>query len=182
MSGRRLPGAATARLLLLAVLGGCGYSTGSLVPPEHRRVALPLFGNETFYRDLEVELTRQVARELASRPGFFIVPPEEADIVLAGTILDFQPRVLAEDDRDRTRESSATTQVRMEVRNARTGRVQASYVVTDRAEFNLLRGESLATATDESFFDLARKLVQRLEEGFPPARPAHAEANPEEAD
>lgn len=155
--------------LLLALLTGCGYSTGNLMRTEYRRVYLPMFQNETYFRDFEVSLTRQVQRELSSRPGIFIVPRDQADIVLAGTITDFRIRTLSEDDRDRVRESSALTRVRIEVRDARDQSLLQQYEVLDRAEAFLARGENLATATDESFFDLARKIVNGLEEQFPQA-------------
>lgn len=162
-------------LLLLALLplsaGGCGYTSGPLVRHGWRRVHVPIFQNETFYRDLEVELTAQVEKELASRPGISIAPLSDADIVLAGTITDFEQRVLSEDSANRVRESSAITHVRIEVRDARTGAVLHSYVVRDRAEFLAARGETLAGATTESFFDVARHVVDGLEEDFPHASP-----------
>jgi hypothetical protein len=157
-------------LVAVAIGSGCGYSTSGLIRPEYRRVYLPLFQNETFWRDLEVSLTRQVQRELASRPGIFIVSRSEADIVLDGTIVDFRQRVLSEDARDAVRESSAVTRVRMEVRVAGSGRLLESYDVSDQAEFFVDRDEDLDSATEEMFFDLARKIVIGLEESFPPAK------------
>jgi len=165
----RVAAAAIALLAALAPVGGCGYSAGSLTRRSERRVHLPLFENRTYYRDLEVELTRQVEKELASRPGISIVPRESADIVLAGTITDFEQRVLSEDSEDSVSESSAVTRVRLEVIDARTGTVQRQYAVRDRAEFLVARGESLASATSESFQDVARKIVDGLEGDFPRA-------------
>jgi hypothetical protein len=163
--------ALAAGALLAAVVPwtGCGYSAGSITRRTERRVHLPLFENQTWYRDLEVQLTRQVEKELASRPGISIVPLESADIVLAGTITDFEQRVLSEDSEDSVSESSAVTRVRLEVRDARTGTVQRQYAVRDRAEFLVARGESLASATSESFQDVARKIVDGLEGDFPRA-------------
>ncbi len=156
-------------------LGGCGYTAGSLVPREYSRVFLPLFENQTFFRDLEIALTQQVERELGSRPGVFIVSPEEADIVLRGTIEGFQQRVLSEDDRDRIRESSAVTTVRIEIQDARNPEnVLRTFRVVDRAEFFLARGENLASAQAESFFDIARRIVNELETEF--ARPSLTQA------
>ena len=167
---------ATLRFALLAAAGalaglatGCGYSAGPLTRRVERRVHLPIFENRTFYRDLEIELTRQVEKELSSRPGISIVPPESADIVLAGTIVDFEQHVLSEDSQDRVRESSVLARVRIEVRDARTGGVQRAYEVRDRAEFLIDRGETLASATREAFFDLARRIVDGLEGDFPRA-------------
>lgn len=165
---RGLAALAGAAVLVVA----CGYSAGPLTRSGWRKVHVPLFVNQTYYRDLEVELTRQVAAELGARPGISIVPLADADIVLAGTIVDFEQRVLSEDAEDRVRESSAVTRVRIEVRDARTGTVQRTYSVRDRAEFLADRGESLAAATSESFFDVARRVVDGLEADFPHASDA----------
>ena len=73
---------------------------------------------------------------------------EEADIVLVGRIVDFRQRVISEDDRDRVRESSATTTVRIEIRDGRRPqRILKEYVVADRAEFFLARGENHGEST-----------------------------------
>jgi len=153
--------------LPIAGLSGCGYSVGSLARRDFRRVHLPIFENRTFYRDVEIQLTHDVETELVSRPGFFIVPLSQADIVLEGTIEDLRQRVLSEGSEDQVRESSATTRVRVALRNARTGAVLKEYEVSDRAEFFVPEGEDLGTATDESFKDLARKIVNGLETDFP---------------
>jgi hypothetical protein len=165
---RRRALAPLAALALLAA-AGCGYSAGPLTSGANRRIHVPLFENRTFYRDLEISLTSQVEKELASRPGISIVPPDRADIVLAGTIVDFEQRVLSEDAEDRVQESSVVTRVRIEVRDARTGAVRRAYEVRDRAEFLTSRGETLASATSESFFDLARRVADGLEDDFPRA-------------
>jgi hypothetical protein len=176
MSSRRGKGRLLTRCAWLAtgslLLSACGYSAGPLTRTGFRKVHLPLFENQTWYRDLEVELTRQVAAELQSRPGISIAPLEEADIVLAGTIVDFEQRVLSEDSADRVRESSTVTRLRIEVRDARTGAVRHGYTVRDRAEFLAARGETLSAATAESFFDLARRVVDGLEADFPRASDA----------
>lgn len=155
-----------------ALLSSCGYSGGPLTRSTEQRVHLPIFVNRTFYRDLEMELTRQVEKELASRPGISIAPLERADIVLVGTIVDFSQHVLSEDPQDRVRESSVVTRVRIEVKDARTGVVRRAYELSDRAEFLAERGETLASAASESFFDLARRIVDGLEDDFPRASAA----------
>jgi hypothetical protein len=164
--------AARGALLLAAlvlVAPRCGYSAGPLVRPNERRVHVPIFKNETLYRDLEVEMTRLVEKELASRPGISIAPLESADIVLAGTIVDYDQHVLSEDVGDRVRESSTVTRVRIDVKDARSGAPRRSFEVRDRAEFLAARGETLTSATSRSFFDLARRIVDGLEADFPHA-------------
>jgi hypothetical protein len=59
--------------------------------------------------------------------------------------------------------------------------VQRHFFVRDRAEFLVARGESLASATSESFQDVARKIVDGLEGDFPRASAA-ARDEADEAD
>jgi hypothetical protein len=171
MRRRRAGGGALARLLAGAFLlaAGCGYSAGPLTHHDLRRVHVPIFQNKTFWRDFEVGLTREVEKELAARPGISIAPREHADIVLAGTIEDFQQHVLSESTTDAVRESSTVTRVRVDVKDARTGDVVRSYTVRYRAAFVPARGETAFTAAAESFVDLARRIVDGLEGDFPHA-------------
>jgi hypothetical protein len=155
---------------------------GSLVPEDRRRVFLPTFRNNTLWRDLEIELTRQVERELASRPGMFIVGREEADIVLSGTIVDFRQQVVSEDTRNRVRESAAITTVRIEIVDARDPhRVLRSYQVRDRSDFYIVSGDALAAAQTDSYLDLARLIVDGLEGDIPRATRPGSKPEDEEA-
>lgn len=161
--------AAIAPILIGAALAGCGYSAGPLTRRTDQRVYVPLFENRTWYRDIEIDLTRQVVKELASRPGISIAPQERADIVLAGTIVDYAQQVLSEDKNNQVRESSIVTRVRIDVKDARTGAVRRSYESRDREAFLADRGETLTSATLESFADLSRYIVDGLEDDFPSA-------------
>lgn len=165
----------------LALLPGCGYSAGPLTHHEYRRVYLPMFRNQTFWRDFEVGLTHEVEKELGARPGISIVPQEGADIVLAGTIVDFQQHVLTESTTDAVRESSTVTRVRVDVKDARTGEVERTYEVRYRATFVPANGETAQTAAATSFVALARRIVDGLEDDFPRASAAARGEAPESA-
>ncbi|MEW6742831.1 MAG: LptE family protein [Planctomycetota bacterium] len=155
--------AALATLLLVC---GCGYSQESLFPESRRFVAVDIFGNDTFYRELEFPLTAQVVHELQSRAGISVVDAEHADVVLKGRITRVEQKVLSEDERDRPREVGATTEVQVVLVDRATGRVIKTAIVSDRAEYVTARGETLLTAQEESFVDLARRIVYVLEGGF----------------
>lgn len=153
-------------LLALAWSGGAGcagYRTGSLFPAGARRIAVPVFQNDSFFRLIEVDLTRSVCDELRSRPGIHVVSEDQADIILEGRILQVDQRVLAITKRDRPTESSATTSVRCVVKDARTGAELKSFSQSERVDFALATGEGLRTAQREAFYDLARKIVYELE-------------------
>ena len=158
--------AAALALALPFVLWGCGYSQGSLIAEGNHLVALPIFGNETFYRGLEFRLTEAVAREIELRPGIQVVSQKDAEIVLTGKITKVQKSVLSETEDDRVRETAATIIVEVDIVDARTGEVRKHFTIQDVSTFALARGETLITAEAESFLELARKIVWHLEEPF----------------
>jgi len=157
-------------LTLASLAAACGYSAGPLTRHEARQVYVPMFQNQTFWRDFEVGLTREVEKELAARPGISIVPPERADIVLNGTIVDFQQHVLTESKTDAVQESSTVTVVRIDVKNLKTDKV-TTFTVRYRAAFVPANGETVQTAANTSFVNLARRIADGLEDDFPRASP-----------
>lgn len=164
---RRARGRAIGRVGLLGlglVLAGCaGYRNDSLFPEGTRRIAVPVFDNETFFRQIELDLTRSVCDEIRSRPGVYLVDESQADVILQGTITDVEQRVLSITRRERPTESSATTEVRCRVVDAETGRLMKEFSERERVDFALAAGEGLLTAQREAFYELARKIVFQLE-------------------
>ena len=159
--------AAPLAVALAVLAAACGYSTGPLTRHGSQQVYVPMFQNQTFWRDFEVGLTREVEKELAARPGISIVPPERADIVLNGTIVDFEQHVLTESsETDAVQESSTVTRVRIEVKDARTGDMVRTFTVRYRAAFVPANGETVQTAANTSFVNLARRIADGLEGDF----------------
>jgi len=151
-------------IALLALLAGCeGYRTSTLIPADARRIAVPIFENDTFYRQIEFSLTRNVADVLRMTPGAYVAPEEEADVILRGRITRVDLNVLAVDNRDQTTEQSATTTVHCRVIDRRTGDVVKEFNVSERISFATATGEQLQTAQREAFWDLAREIVFELE-------------------
>ncbi len=168
LHGRAIRAALASALLWLA--SACGYTAGSVTRHEAQSIYVPMFQNQTFWRDFEVGLTREVEKELAARPGISIVPQERADIVLYGTIVDFQQHVLTESSKtDAVQESSTVTRVRIDVKDARTGDLVRTFTVRYRAAFVPANGETVQTAANTSFVNLARRIADGLEDDFPHA-------------
>lgn len=165
----RLPentrGAAFALLLLLAV-SGCGYSSGYTLPDGVRTIAVPIFRNETMplRRDIELDVTRAVKRELQYRSDARVVAEAEyADAVLEGIVIDFQQGVLSEGAGDAVQESGISIVARTRLIDARDGRVIAEWSVSDYAAFSNLLGETIDVARDEAVRELARRIVVAIE-------------------
>jgi hypothetical protein len=151
-------------VLLLASLAGCGYHTGSLMPPGTESVAVGIFGNETYYRHAEVTYTRELTRELVRRAHVDVRGPDDAQAVISGRILSIPRITLVEDRRDQILEEGVVVSVEVHVDDPRTGLPLVDpFIVRRRAESIVPRGESLQDAIDEAVRDVARETVVRIQ-------------------
>ena len=75
---------------LFAGAAGCApYRLGSTLPPEIRSVHVPTFVNRTTEPLIEVEATRAVIREFQQDGTLKVVSADNADAVLAGTLVRY---------------------------------------------------------------------------------------------
>jgi hypothetical protein len=87
-------------LFVTAVLlcGGCGYQHNAsmdnangydwqtLYRGDVKTVAVPIFGNRTYWRGVEFQLTKAVINELESQTPYKVVARDEADTLLEGEV------------------------------------------------------------------------------------------------
>jgi hypothetical protein len=154
-------------LLGCCLLTGCfALQRGGLFSPQYDQVFVPYFYNETFYRDVEFEITEQLVKEILSSPGLHLSSKEEAEVYLVGRVLRVRQRVLSEDPD--TKPTSANTTVTVEVKmvDARTGEVLKTRQFTQSGEFVESRGEDIAFARSEVYRYLSRDIVRMLETDF----------------
>jgi len=78
-----------------AATASTGYATGQVYDREIRSVALPVFENRTFYREVEFNLTEALSKEIEARTPYKIAPSGAADTLLSGTILTVKQRPLS---------------------------------------------------------------------------------------
>lgn len=150
--------------LAFALLSGCGYRSGSLMPEGVQRVAVDVFGNETFYREIEFTLTREIQEELRHRTTLQLVTRDRADAVLTGRIIDVQRPTLIETNDDLVSEQGVIVTVAASLVSMRDGRVIMETIQRNRSEFVVERGETLESAFDEALFDLAELIVNRMQD------------------
>ncbi|GIW71559.1 MAG: hypothetical protein KatS3mg102_1101 [Planctomycetota bacterium] len=161
-------------LLAAAALlaGGCGYRMGFRPVAGASAVALEVFDNTTDRRELELELTAAVARELLRRTGLALVrSPAEADLVLRGRIERFDERVTVEGRRDEVLAASARMRVRVRLERPG-GELVRERVLEESADFGgpglgggpLARTAELAQVQRELFELLAERIVMVLEQ------------------
>ncbi len=159
----RRPGRIAA--LVAASLTACvGLERGDVYPDARDQVWVSYFGNETFYRDVEFELTERVVSEILSSPGLHLSSKEEAEIHLTGRVLDVSQRVLSEDPMQTPTSSSTAVTVEISVIDARSGELIKKRKLVQHGQFVPALGEDLAFAQREAFRYLARDIVRELEE------------------
>jgi hypothetical protein len=85
-------------ILAAVSLCGCGYrlSGNAENDPSYRwptlyrgdvhTVAVPIFGNRTFYQGVEFRLTKSIINQLESQSPYKVAPKERADTILEGEI------------------------------------------------------------------------------------------------
>ncbi|MBL8868102.1 MAG: hypothetical protein KF873_04570 [Gemmataceae bacterium] len=124
-------------VLVLALAAGCqsgrdftlfGYSTKPLHDENIRTVYVPVFKNVAFQttanRELEVDITRAVVREIEQRTRMKVVSDRErADTELLGTLVALRKGVVNQNQQNLTREAELTATVNLVWRDLRDGRV-----------------------------------------------------------
>jgi hypothetical protein len=153
--------------LLACLLPACvSLQRGGLIAEGRALVFLGYFENDTFYRDLQFQLTEQVAQEINSRPGVRLTTRDDAEVLLTGTVTQVQQQALSEDPTQAVTASSTTITVKIQIVDARTGEVLDTASLTQRGQFVPALGEDLASGQRQAIRFLARDIVRQLEAEF----------------
>lgn len=154
------------------IASGCGYVIGPSHDAQLCTISVPIFRNETFRRHLEYPLTEAVQKEIQKRTAMRIVHDSEAQTRLTGTIVDASKTVLGENRFDDPRELQLGMTVRVKWENLRNGQIISQQnIMLDAETVSLFTqtdfapevGHSLATATQDSVEQTARRIVDMLD-------------------
>lgn len=158
-----------ALLLTLLALSGCAYQVGPVGKPGYRSVAVPMFRNKTVKTQLEAPVTNAIIKRLQADGSLQVTWEADADIVVTGTVTDFDRAVLRTQVQDTRapREYRLRLTANIEVRDRRTGKlVMPATALTGQADAFL--GSDLQSAEQQAVplmaDDLARQVVSRLTE------------------
>ncbi|HLG43050.1 MAG TPA: hypothetical protein VI643_06770 [Planctomycetota bacterium] len=147
--------AATWIILLTA---GCGYHFGHAV--DHSEISVAIFDNLTERRHHELDLTRQVIRELA-HAGVKIDP--KAPVELRGEIVEIGLPALAESQTDQVLVGAFSMSVRCRLVEKATGKVLWEESASGRGSFTDLRGKPVEAARQEAFREIGSKIAARFD-------------------
>lgn len=143
-----------------------GYSFRSTYGESIRTVAVPVFENRTYAKGIEVALTEAVIKEIQRSTPWAVVPREQADSVLAGSITDSSLRALSTSRRTGlVQEMAVKLTVDFDWTSSRTGQVLVSRRAFDAVEtFVPARGtgERLELGEAAAVQEMARDIVAEL--------------------
>jgi hypothetical protein len=100
------------RLLAAALTsGGCGYSIRAPYDTSIQTVHVPMFRSISFRRDLQLQLTELVIKEIEKRTPYKVVgTPKDADTILEGTIAFADKNTVVENPQNMPRQLTTTIQ------------------------------------------------------------------------
>jgi hypothetical protein len=116
---RRDDAARTVAVGLAALLvGACSYSfSQSSIPSHINTVAIPVVQNETFEPGLEQEMTEAISREFIIDNTLRVLPVDEADSAVLGTVVGYTNRVFGFNADEQTEEYEVIIEMRIEFKD-----------------------------------------------------------------
>jgi len=150
--------------LAAAALAACGYSLvgrGSTLPPEVRVIRFETLANETTRVGVEQRVSREIARELASRGRFEVrADARDADADLSGAVIQFDLYPVAFDEQGRAREYQVAITARVTLRT-----LPEEKVLWENPAYAFRDNYTLATSA-ASYADRENEAIDRVAERF----------------
>ena len=172
-------------LLIIVVISGCGYSTGSLLPSHIKTIHIRPLRNKieltgelspdeyrfrSYRAHLETDITKELTDRFINDGNLKVVEEENADLVLNGELVDYlkQP-VRYGADNETVEEYRISIVCSVEVKDVRKDVLlwQDSRVIGDSTySVSGTYTTSESSAVSSAVSDLARRIVNRTIEGW----------------
>ncbi len=117
IAARRAIGA----LALATLAAGCGYSTSSTLDERYQTIHIAGFQNQGREYDLQAPLTNAVIRKFLNDGRLRVVGPGEADLIVTGTILEYDLRGITFDENNDVSQFESFITASVSVSDARSG-------------------------------------------------------------
>ncbi len=142
-----------------------GYKWHSLYREDVQTVAVPTFVNRSYYRGLEIELSKAVIQQMEAHTPYKVVSSQRADTILEGEIVAARAATLSQDaNTGLPQEQMFTLVVSFTWKNLRTGQILVERRNFDqKASFFPTLGEGQTTGEQDAVERLAVGIVQELQ-------------------
>ena len=170
-------------VFLSTIFSGCGYTAGSLLPPNTKTIYVDNFKStidvgkevtegskyELYRPGVENDVTNAIVDRFTFDGNLKITPREKADLILEGKLTEYKKEALRYDNADNVEEYRVKIVVDMEAIRASDNKIlwtekgfkgEATYNTTG----NFATSEQVAR--DQALVDLARRVVERTIEGW----------------
>ena len=161
-------------LILVFFLPGCGYHLigyGSVLPSHIRTIAIPVFANVSPQPNIHRDATDAIRKRFITDARLKLVDSRTADLLLRGTITDYQLRAVSFSGKDVAEEYIVRLGVQIKTYDQVKKKILLNQKFTTqwdyRATSNMINSESARfAALKEAYDDLAGQLIGIVIEQF----------------
>jgi Lipopolysaccharide-assembly len=157
-------------VLLVAIPGGCGYSIRAPHDRSIKTIYVPIFRSISFRRDVNLQLTELVQKEIERRTPYKVVGSKEgADMILDGTINFADKNIMVENPFNLPRQLMATINASVSwTHNPPTQEEldRGSTWISENINFVPEIGETSMTAFYRANQSIAKQVVDMMEQAW----------------
>ena len=167
-------------ILLVVTIAGCGYTTGSLLPKNYRKIAVQPFRNKINNIDentqegvyvplLETNVRTAIIDRFLFDGNLRIADPDKADLVLSGDLIGFAQDVMRQDVNQNVQEYRIRIIVSLSLTDTATGKVlwkEPSFTGETTYFLTGTQATTQGAAIDAALTDLATRVVERTVENW----------------
>ena len=160
-------------------MAGCGYTTGSLLPSNYKKIAIPPLVNKISFVDennrgiyvpsLETNVRTAIIDRFLFDGHLRIADPEKADLVLSGSLIAIDQDNLRQDVNQNIQEYRIRVTVALTLTDTATGNVlwtEPSFTGETTYFLTGTQASSQSAAVDAALVDLATRVVERTIENW----------------
>ena len=166
-------------LLLVLAIAGCGYTTGSLLPSNYRKIAVEPFQNKVNNIDengltpyvplLETKVRTSIIDRFLFDGSLRIADPDKANLILSGALTGIQQDTLRQDINQNIQEYRIRVIVSLTLTDPATGQVlwtEPSFAGEANYFLSGSQASTQSAAIDAALTDLATRVVDRTIENW----------------
>ncbi|HEY3064398.1 MAG TPA: LptE family protein [Methylomirabilota bacterium] len=138
-------------VIVLVLLGGCGYSFRGNLPDHIQTVAVPIFVNKTSEPGVENFLTSAVVEAFSTNGRLRVVRPDRADAILDGEVVGYEVQSIAFDPNANVRQYRLLVTLNLKMRDVRQDKILVDHRgLQERADFRVLGAVAQTISREES--------------------------------